>query len=381
MGADVEHGYLVLADISGYTAFLTGTELEHASSVIEDLTACVVDHLPPPLRLVYIEGDAVFTYAPHEVFSNGERVLEVIEQCYVAFVDRVSDIVRQTTCTCAACANVGTLDLKFVAHSGEFVVKARPAGQDLVGGDVILVHRLLKNRIPDQLGVRAYAFLTEALVARMQTRPNLAEHSETYEAIGLVDGLVEDLKAVADAHRQSRHVVVAGDEADFEIEIHMRAPRPVVWDWYTTPDRMVRFEAGLTGADARLNDDGRMGVGAELHCAHGSGRAVRRALDWKPFDYFTEDLEPVKSSWGTPPQSRATSEFVARTDGTTTLRYRVKFTQPGIMMRLMKPFARSGFRRVLLGTEGRFNELVESGEVAVGPSPKRGQETPIARTV
>lgn len=90
----VDRGYLVLADISGYTAFLTGTELEHASGVIEDLTASIVDHLPLPLRLVKIEGDAVFTYAPGEVFSNGERVLELIEQCYVAFVDRISDVVR-----------------------------------------------------------------------------------------------------------------------------------------------------------------------------------------------------------------------------------------------------------------------------------------------
>jgi Protein of unknown function (DUF2652) len=361
MGADVEHGYLVLGDISGYTAFLTGTELDHATGVIEDLTACVVEHLPPPLRLVYIEGDAVFTYAPHEVFSNGERVLELIEQCYVAFGDRISDIVRQTTCTCSACANVGTLDLKFVAHSGEFVVQTRPTGEDLSGGDVIVVHRLLKNRIPDQLGLCAYAFLTEAFVGRMQTPPKLPGHRETCEGIGTVDGVVEDLAAMADVHRQSRRVVVAADEADFDIEIHMRAPRPVAWDWYTTPDRMVRFEAGLTGADARANDNGRMGVGAELHCAHGSGRAVRRALDWKPFDYFTEDLDPVKSSWTTPARSRATCEFVARTDGTTTLRYRMKLTEPGIMLRLMKPLVRRAYRRVLLETERRFNELVDRG--------------------
>lgn len=140
---DVQQGYLLLADISGYTAFLTGTELDHATGVIDDLTSCVVEHLPPPLRLVKLEGDAVFTYAPHDVFSNGERALELIEQCYIAFCDRIADVIRQTTCTCAACANVGTLDLKFVAHFGEFVVQHGPRGDDLAGGDVIVVHRLL----------------------------------------------------------------------------------------------------------------------------------------------------------------------------------------------------------------------------------------------
>jgi Protein of unknown function (DUF2652) len=361
--AGVEHGYLLLADISGYTAFLTGTELEHANGVIEDLTSCIVEHLPPPLRLVKREGDAVFLYAPGDVFSNAERALELVEQCYIAFRDRISDVVRQTTCTCAACANVGTLDLKFVAHFGEFVVQRRSGGEDLAGRDVIVIHRLLKNRVTERLGVRAYALITDAFVARMRTTPQLPEHSETYDTIGTVAGLVEDLTPVADAHRRNRRIVVTGDEADFQIEIHLPAARPVAWDWFTTPERMVRFEAGVTGAEARSNDDGRMGVGAELHCAHGSGRAARRILDWKPFDYLTEELEPVKSSWSTPPSSRTTTEFFDRPDGTTTLCYRARFTKPDVVLRLMKPFVRRAYRRTFLETERRFAELVERGEV------------------
>jgi Protein of unknown function (DUF2652) len=158
----VQQGYLLLADITGYTAFLTGTELEHANGVIEDLTDSVVQNLPTPLRLLKLEGDAVFVYAPADVFSNAERVLELIERCYIAFGDRISDMVRLTTCTCAACANVGTLDLKFVAHFGEFVVQRRSGTEDLAGGDVILVHRLLKNHITQRLGIAAYALLTDA---------------------------------------------------------------------------------------------------------------------------------------------------------------------------------------------------------------------------
>jgi len=365
---DVQQGYLLLADISGYTAFLTGTELDHATGVIDDLTSCIVEHLPPPLRLVKLEGDAVFTYAPHDVFSNAERALELIEQCYIAFCDRISDVIRQTTCTCAACANVGMLDLKFVAHFGEFVVQHRPGGDDLAGGDVIVVHRLLKNRISEELGLPAYALLTDAFVARMQPRPQFPEHHETYDGIGSVSGLVEDLAAVVAADRQNRRIVVAADDADFEIELHLRAPRAVVWDWFTTPERMARFEEGITGADARPNDDGRMGVGAELHCAHGSGRAIRHILDWKPFDYFTEDLNPVKSSWTTPPPYRATNEFLDRADGSTTLRYRTRFTKPGLGLRLMKPLALRAVRRIFLATERRFNELVDSGEVAGTPT-------------
>lgn len=56
-------GYLLLADISGYTAFLTGTELEHAQAIIHELTTLIRQRLAPPMRFVKLEGDAVFCYA------------------------------------------------------------------------------------------------------------------------------------------------------------------------------------------------------------------------------------------------------------------------------------------------------------------------------
>lgn len=361
--AGVEHGYLVLADIAGYTAFLTDAELEHANGVIEDLTSCIVANLPAPLRLVKLEGDAVFVYALGDVFSNGERVLELVEQCYIAFRDRIDDVMRLTTCTCAACANIATLDLKFVVHFGEFVVQRRAGGEDLTGKDVVVVHRLLKNRVAEEFGTRAYALLTDTVTARMQAPLQLPAHREIYETIGTIDCVVEGLAPVADGFRRSRRVVVEEDEADVDVAIHLPVPRPVAWDWCSSPDRRMRFEAGLTGADERPNDAGRMGVDAELHCAHGSGRAVQRILDWKPFDYFTEQLEPVKSSFTTPPASRATTEFLDRPDGTTTLRYRAQFTKPNVLLRLTKPMARRIYRKNFLETERRFAELVERGEV------------------
>jgi hypothetical protein len=51
-------GYLVLADIAGYTAFLTGNELEHAQGIIEECMALIRVRLTPPLRFVKLEGDA-----------------------------------------------------------------------------------------------------------------------------------------------------------------------------------------------------------------------------------------------------------------------------------------------------------------------------------
>src|SRR5213594_4423911 len=80
-----ELGYLVIADISGYTSFLTRTELEHAHGIVAELTALVIARLGAPLRFVELEGDAVFAYAPAAAFADPERLLDMIEACYVAF--------------------------------------------------------------------------------------------------------------------------------------------------------------------------------------------------------------------------------------------------------------------------------------------------------
>ena len=40
-------GYLLLADISGYTKFLTGSELEHAQAIIHELTTLVRERMVP----------------------------------------------------------------------------------------------------------------------------------------------------------------------------------------------------------------------------------------------------------------------------------------------------------------------------------------------
>src|SRR3712207_4267282 len=63
----LRHAALVLADISGYTAFLreharTQTVL-HAEAIITDLLEAVIDSAEYPLTLAKLEGDAAFFYA------------------------------------------------------------------------------------------------------------------------------------------------------------------------------------------------------------------------------------------------------------------------------------------------------------------------------
>ena len=48
MAATPETGFLVLADLTGYTAFLSNSELEHAPTIAGDLLETIVGRLDPP---------------------------------------------------------------------------------------------------------------------------------------------------------------------------------------------------------------------------------------------------------------------------------------------------------------------------------------------
>ena len=57
-----ESGYLMIADLTGYTAYLSSSDLEHAPTIAGDLLETIVGRLEPPFRLAKFEGDAAFLY-------------------------------------------------------------------------------------------------------------------------------------------------------------------------------------------------------------------------------------------------------------------------------------------------------------------------------
>jgi hypothetical protein len=63
----VERALLLLVDIVGYTKFmrLHRINLAHSQDITQRLLEAMVDAVPS-LRLVEIEGDAVFLYAPQD---------------------------------------------------------------------------------------------------------------------------------------------------------------------------------------------------------------------------------------------------------------------------------------------------------------------------
>ena len=126
-------GYLVPTDVSGYAAFLAGSELEHADAIVQELTALIRERLSPAMRFVQLEGDAVFCFLDQKSFADRRRLLELIESCYFDFSNRLPDMIHGTTCRCATCTSIGSLDLKFVAGSGAY--RGQPDGDRSIRPD------------------------------------------------------------------------------------------------------------------------------------------------------------------------------------------------------------------------------------------------------
>jgi hypothetical protein len=353
MASRTEQGFLIISDVSGYTAFLTGTELEHAQAIMEEITGLLLERMASPAKLVKLEGDAIFWRLPPVV--GAERVLEQIERCYSAFASHRFDIAKSTTCTCAACKAIPTLDLKFFAHFGTFMVQ-HLAGtvEDVAGPDVILVHRLMKNSVAEKLGHRGYLLATDALLSKLEPMPVLPRHSESYEHFGEVGGAVVDLHAAHTRLNGQRREVVQSEEATLTYSHHFAASPAVLWDHYIEPGKRVRWETSFDSVRKVNNADGRHGVGAQVHCAHGKHEVMLKFRDFRPFEYFTVELHPSKGWWTGPPHLMETDVFTVLPDGRTKVERRMKLLNPSLMVRVMTVFSKGKIAQQL---EAEFAQL------------------------
>jgi len=280
-------GYLVLADITGYTAYLAGSELDHANNVLSDLLESMVAMLRPALTIVKLEGDAVFAYAPEERVQRGETLLELVEATYMRFRDRRDAIRRRTTCVCRACRSIPALDLKFFIHFGDYMVQQIAGIQDLVGSDVNLIHRLMKNHVAEATGWKAYVLFTEAGLAHLGLNlDGLHAQPEAYEHFEPVATYSLDLHVRHDELVEARRNFIAADRADLVIVQELPAPVTVVWDWINNPSKRVLWDDPEQVLPV-LRPGGRTTTGSRNHCVHGKDIAVEDILDWRPFDYFT----------------------------------------------------------------------------------------------
>jgi hypothetical protein len=200
-----ETGLLLLADISGYTAFLGTVAIAHpemvrpggpippAYAVMSSLLDVVVDRIAPTFTLAEIEGDAVFAYALDDParIDGEEQILEIVQSAHDGFRERIDEAMVVHKHDCQACFLLPSLELKFVLHHGDFVIQPIAGQARLLGPTVIVAHRLLKNTVTEATGRRAYLLITDAAAVRLNLALDAGvAHAESYPDVGTVVGRV-----------------------------------------------------------------------------------------------------------------------------------------------------------------------------------------------
>jgi len=309
MAAIPETGFLVLADLTGYTAYLSGSEIEHAPAIAGDLLETIVGRLEPPFRLVKFEGDAAFLFV-EDGRAEGSLLLDAIEAAYLAFRRRLRSIDQATTCDCNSCRLAPRLDLKVFVHHGAFVW-SRIAGRDeLAGTDVIVAHRLLKGVGAAEARANGFALFTAAAVDAFGLDPEslaLVPGHEEIEHLGRVDTFTLDLEARWRDESGMRRLDIADSDLAFDIEASLPTEPSVVWAHLTSPALRTRWEGPIRIEETSAG--GRRGVGTTAQCVTGRLATLEEIVDWQPYDRVawrlavpgvgpvaaTADLEPTES--------------------------------------------------------------------------------------
>lgn len=291
-----QYGYFLIADITGYTSFLSKSELDHAQQTLTALLNLLIRHTKPPLVISRLAGDAVISYGLRDNFFQGQTFVEMIEDTYVAFRRAIDLMVLNTTCQCNACANINALDLKFFLHYGAFGIQKLDSHNEIVGADVIVIHRLLKNHVTEKTGIRAYALYTDAAIRQLGLSDiceTMIPHIEEYEHLGEVKTWIQDMHPVWQAKKNAVEVSIPPEKIVFAVETEIALPLETVWDYLMRPE----FRRVLIGSDRQEIVDrkrGRVTEGSVYLCYHGEQLIRQTVVSWKPFErVITQDLIPV----------------------------------------------------------------------------------------
>ena len=245
-----ESATILLPDISGYTEFLTKTELVHSSHIINELLEAILAANSGEFVLSEVEGDALLLYQKGKPIEADALVRQCLSM-FESFHTQLKIIERDSICHCGACKTASNLTLKFIAHHGlvqEIKVRQFTKASGL---DMVVAHRLMKNRIASDEYVLAttscfdFSSLPQAPGALAWQRSN-----DEYPAIGTIEYQYAPLAGVrstiADPAPRISPVVELGDDA---VAVEIDAPMLEVYQLVIDLDQRPRWLSAVERLD------------------------------------------------------------------------------------------------------------------------------------
>lgn len=180
---------ICIPDITGFTRFMAENSIEFSRKIIPPLLRNIVNSNSLNFKVGEIEGDAVLFYR----FGELPGLKELSEQCktfYLNFTSQLKELMAEHADDFHKNNSSNRLSLKIVLHVAEITSTKIANIPKLIGEDVVVVHKLLKNSVPDN----EYILMTEKLlinylkedIKKMFDWGNIKHGKDKYEFIGTV---------------------------------------------------------------------------------------------------------------------------------------------------------------------------------------------------
>ena len=187
---------ICIPDISGFTKFMSETDSDVSSKVITSLLNKIIYSNEIGLKVSEIEGDAVLFYKEGKL----PNLNALIKQCIHFYKQFYKEMELLKNTLKDKSVNIPeTLGLKIILHHG-FNIDTVQIGKHikLMGEDVIIAHKLLKNRVPK----KEYLLLSNDLLSQYSLKEldsktywsELKSEGNIYDHIGKINYSYIDLK-------------------------------------------------------------------------------------------------------------------------------------------------------------------------------------------
>ncbi len=176
-------------DLTGFTQLIATADISFSKEIIPTLLRKLIDANILNLNIAEIEGDAIFFYRTGRL----PAAKLIVKQCHVfykAFADYILQIKKTHPEYYQKHLSDGELGLKIIIHYGDVSTANIKGRTKLLGQDVIIAHKLLKNKIKDS----EYILFTENYLKKIRSTnaealfswAKFKEGSESYDFIGEV---------------------------------------------------------------------------------------------------------------------------------------------------------------------------------------------------
>lgn len=180
--------FFCVPDITGFTKLMASADTNFTKEIIPAILRKLINVNILKLTVAEIEGDAVFFYHTGRL----PTINRVIQQCKL-FYSTFSDYIESLKISDEENYNKhlanGELGLKIILHYGKISSSNIKGRTKLIGQDIIIVHKLLKNNIAED----EYILFSENYLKRIDLNSitslninKLKKGQEVYEYIGPV---------------------------------------------------------------------------------------------------------------------------------------------------------------------------------------------------